>query len=345
MSHRVSRLVAVAILASGCRAASDRPSGDTAATDTAAIEARGDTLLSAVNDTLANIVWPQLNNVQMASVVNAASDPGEVVARFFAALPLDTTPVGPGIAEDSVFRAIGKAPKSVQRAAESFAWGTTMDYIQEFKNEKAKPQLPAVWKRLTCPVTGCLATGREMAVDKRRAEPMIVAIERPDVEQFLNAPLTSPATTAAIVESRHEDARTSIGKAYCKGGVPAIHYAPNVDTVFSPISFAFIRAHELAHINLRHIRCDGDRPGEPGLPTPRDRELAAEFLHARLERNRLSCDEDASRQALVKELLNSIMCHRLTPRSDGHRLRSQQPRSAVFVNDARSPRSRVAAHR
>jgi hypothetical protein len=151
-----------------------------------------------------------------------------------------------------------------------------MDYIQEWKNVQAKPQLPAVWKRLTCPVTGCLATGREMAVDKRRSEPMIVAIERPDVEQFLNAPLTSPATRAPIAESRHEDARTSIGKAYCRGGVPAIHYAPDVDTVFSPISFAFIRAHELAHINLRHVRCDGDRPREPGLPSPRERELAAD---------------------------------------------------------------------
>jgi hypothetical protein len=108
-------------------------------------------------------------------------------------------------------------------------------------------------------------------------------VGRPDVERFLATPLRIDGYNGAIAEVRHPDAAARIARAVCVDGVPTIQYSPDIAQSFSPLAFAFVRAHEYGHWLEGHIRCgDIQPPTGRGMPQVDERELAADCTAARL---------------------------------------------------------------
>lgn len=203
----------------------------------------------------------------------AARTDDDLLAKFLERLPpgRDVEPLSAAELADSVFRHLRAT--SFMRTAHAFRLG-----------EAAYHGAEAAGFRPCRPGSGCLERAHDALHGGKTGDAALLAVSRPEVAEFLGATLRIPGRdTVPIREVRGAKPGGPLARAVCVGGEPTIEYAADIDPAYSPIAFAFVRAHEYAHWLDGHLRCGpiGPPPGA-GIPHTRQRELDADCHAARI---------------------------------------------------------------
>ncbi|MGQ0642613.1 MAG: hypothetical protein ACT4P6_17865 [Gemmatimonadaceae bacterium] len=213
------------------------------------------------------------------SLLKAATESYSIITSFLTRLP-DAEPGAAPTSEaaDTLFALAIHGSPLVSR---SLVWGEVANTPGEFAS---------VWSTKACTSErSCRAKALSLprASDLLR-HPDLIAVERSAIEAFLNQPLILPGRSNPIREVKDKELKRAIAIATCSSRGETIRYAVDIDKRFSPIVYAFVRAHEYAHFALRHVRCDGGKPGDRELPSVRIRELLADcsgatMMYARVD--------------------------------------------------------------
>lgn len=241
---KAAALLLLQLIAVGCSSRPDMAS--------ASLVARFDSLVASDSFSTATDVAQTLSDSQKAAILDLIDDPAGVVRAFFDRLPdggLDGA--GPGLLTDTVFRFFPREGGG-DETRRAFLRGALMVAMQQASK------------------------------GSQASQTTLRAIPRPSLEAFLAESLRLPDLLVVREERNVRDAKQEIARAVCRGAQPTIQYSPQIAKEFSPLAFAFVRAHEFAHFALRHVRCDGNRPHEPPIPAVRQRELDADCEAARI---------------------------------------------------------------
>lgn len=172
---------------------------------------------------------------------------------------------------DSVFRHLRAT--SFMRTAHAFRLGEVAYHAGQ-----------AAGFRPCRPGSGCIERAHDALHAGKTGDAALIAVSRPEVAEFLGATLSIPGRdTVPIREVRRAKPAGPLARAVCDGGEPTIEYAADIDPAYSPIAFAFVRAHEYAHWLDGHLHCGaiGPQPGA-GIPHTKQRELDADCRAARI---------------------------------------------------------------
>ena len=194
-------------------------------------------------------------------------NPATILRNFLARLPEDTATLAESASEsgDTVFAHFVEEADAFT-TLKALTWGE-LAFPRFLRKDQAIR---------TCPRRDpCFIKLKTIPAETRVEHPEVMAIPRPDLKKFYDDSLRLPVSGIRVRESRHKEASRRIARAVCVDGQPTIQYAPKIDRDFSPIGFAFIRAHEYAHFELGHVQCGPGR-GTSAPLSVRARELDAD---------------------------------------------------------------------
>jgi hypothetical protein len=221
------------------------------------------------------------------SLFDIMAEPDRPLTDFLARLSVGTEsePLSPEEQADSVFYYFPHTDKRSARhinshndahsdlddARAAYAWGAI-----------AKGTVGPTAAALFVPCKAVANCGQVVQANESALhDPQISAVDRPDVELFFRSELRVDGYNEPIHEVKHEDAAKMVARAVCIKGVPTIQYSPRLNPNFSPVQFAFVRAHEHAHWRSGHLRCGAVGPAlGKGIPDVRTREFAADCAAA-----------------------------------------------------------------